>query len=287
MFNLSKMASKRVFVLLSLVFLSSFNPISSIFNKNEDEYVIFFDLGDVLLETNKGKAFFLSPGVFIKNVLKHGVPSGIKITQRLFELIDHQTKLPRGTSTATCENIAMPQMMCEWLTGEISSEDFVESITNISPKDPFFKSVAEGELLINAAKLMLPAQLVKINRPTKLLKVFQRCCEHDASRVCILSNWDKSSLDLLKQQFPEIFTKISADQILFSSELGYKKPDAAIFMHAANKVGAKLHRCVLIDDQITNVAGARRCGWKAILHTNTNLTAKLLTDFYGFPCGLI
>lgn len=284
MFKMSKKASRRLFILFSLFFLSSFNPISSIFSNTRDNYVLFFDLGDVLLETNKSKAFFMTPGTFIKNVLKHGIPSGVKITQRLFELMDHQTNLPRGTSTATCANIAMPQIMCDWLTGAISSEEFVETIINISPKDPFFKSVQEGELLINTVKLMLPDKLVKINRTTKLLKVFQRCCEHDAKRVCILSNWDKSSIDLLKTEFPEIFSRIKDEQILFSGELGCKKPDATIFMQAANKLGAKLHRCVLIDDQITNIAGARRCGWKAILHTNTNMTAKTLTDFYGFPC---
>jgi len=285
MIRLSKGATKRLFVLTSLLFLSSFNPISSVFEDVKTGYVLFFDLGDVLLETNKKTAFWLTPGIFLKNALKHGIPSGASITKRLFELIDHQTgNAPRGSATATCDNIAVPKIMCDWLEGAISSEEFIEIVTNISPNDPFFKSFAEGELLINTAKLMLPNQLVKIHRTSKLLKIFHRCCAHDANRVCILSNWDRSSIELLKKKFPEIFAKIDDSQILFSGELGCKKPDAAIFMHAANKTGTKLHRCVLVDDQITNIAGARRCGWKAVLHTNTNLTAQILTDFYGFPC---
>ena len=56
-------------------------------------------------------------------------------------------------------------------------------------------------------------------------------------------------------------------------------------MCVADKIGAPLHRCVLIDDQKTNVDGARRSGWKAVLHKSTKMTAKILTDFYGFPCA--
>jgi HAD superfamily hydrolase (TIGR01549 family) len=280
--NISKRAQKGLFALFITSFLTSFNPISSHNTSLKQDYCVFFDLGDVLLETNKAKAFFKSPGVYIKNVFKHGIPNSVSVTSRLFEMMDHVTKLPRSTATATCDNLAMPQIMADWLCGFISSKDFVDIITNISPNDPFFKSKAEGELLLNAARLMLPKQLVKINKTTKTLNVFLQCCKHDASRVCILSNWDKSSIQILKKQFPEIFSKIKDEQILFSGDLGCKKPDAAIYYLAAKKMGLASHRCILVDDQVTNILGASRCGWKTILHNDANSTAELLHDLYGF-----
>lgn len=283
--KLSKRASRSLFSLFSLFFLSSFNPAISTLNSPKNGYFLFFDLGDVLLETNKGKAFLASPGVFIKNVLKHGIPNGIMITERMFNLIDHQTGYPaRGSATATCENIPMPALMCSLMCGEIDSIEFVEKITNINSDDPFFKSHAEGDLIKNTVKMLLPKNLVKINRTTSTLKVFHKCCEHDASRICILSNWDKSSIELLKKQFPEIFAKINENNILFSGELGCKKPDAEIFYQAANKLGVHPSCCVLIDDQISNTAGAEKCGWKTILHTNAKKTAKILNELYDFPC---
>ncbi len=284
MIKLFKQATRGLFALTLLAFLTSFNPIISKTSSAKQDYYVFFDLGEVLLTPNRAKAFFQAPGVFLSSIVKHGIPTSVSITTRMFELMDHITGLPRGSATATCDNIAVPGLMCEWMCGNISSEDFVNTVTNISPKDKFFKSKAEGKLIINAIKLMLPDNLVKTHKTTSTLKVFKKCCKHDASRVCILSNWDKSSVELLKKQFPEIFAKLKDNQIIFSCDLGCKKPDAQIYNLAAKKLGVSPHRCILVDDQAPNIIGARSCGWKGIVHNDAQETAELLHDLYGFEC---
>lgn len=282
MLNSRKLATGRLFALIALALLTSFNPLSSSLNVAKRGYYVFFDLGDVLLATNGSKFFGSNKGNFFKYLFKHGLPSRTSLRKRLFELMDYTTKLPRGT--ATNENEMLPGIMCAWLEGKISSEDFVATVTNIKTTDKFFKSETEGRILINMVRLMLPQSLVNTHETTSTLKLFQTCCKHDASRVCILSNWDKSSIPLLKAKFPEIFAKIKDHQIIFSGELGCKKPDADIYRLAASKIGANPCRCVLVDDQAVNVAAARSCGWRGIVHCDKNETAEILNNFYGFPC---
>jgi len=284
MLNISKIPTNRVLALLSLVFMASFNPIISKPAIGKDKYYVFFDLGDVLLESDHLKAFMDNKGTFIKYLFKHGVPSSHYLKRRMFELMDYQTKLPRGT--AVNDNMPMPQIMCDWLKGKVSSQELVDIVTNIQVNDPFFKSKKEAQVLISMVKQMLPENLVNIHRTTKLLKTFQACCKHDANRVCILSNWDSSSLQLLKAKFPEIFSQINDKQIIFSGELGCNKPDPIIYALAANQVGVHPCHCILIDDQAINVQAARKCGWKGIVHTDKNETAEILDEFYGFACNI-
>lgn len=282
MFTQISMAFGRLLVLSALFFLTSFNPISSKQLAKKDSFYLFFDLGDVLLTTTGSKFFGQNKGNFLLYLFKHGVPNSKALKKRLFELMDYRTGLPRGSATSGGEQI--PGLMCEWLEGQISSQDFVNTITNIAPSDPFFKSKVEGRLLINMVKLMLPEQLVAMHTTTNALHLFQDCCKHDRERVCILSNWDKSSVSLLKAKFPQIFAQLSEDQIIFSGELGCKKPDTKIYQLAAQKLGVNPKHCILVDDQVSNIIAARKCGWKGILHLNEIETAKSLTYLYGFAC---
>lgn len=284
MLNISKSLILRLLALLSIGLLASFNPLSSNLNLAKHDYYLFFDLGDVLLTTNGANFFGNNKANFFKYLFKHGLPSRTSLRKRLFELMDYTTKLPRGT--ATNENEKLPGIMCAWLEGKISGEDFVATVTNIEVTDKFFKSKTEAQILINMVRLMLPKNLVNTHETTATLKLFHECCKHDANRVCILSNWDKSSIPLLKSKFPEIFAKISDHQIIFSGELGCKKPDADIYRLAASKMGVNPCRCILIDDQVANVAAARSCGWRGIVHCDKNETAEILNNFYGFPCKI-
>jgi len=262
----------------------SFNPLDSEYNQSlKNEYYLFFDLGDVIIKTSKLKSFLKNKNAITEYLLKHGIPKSSHLKKRLFELIDYLTGLPRGT--ATNNNEQLPGVMCDWLTGKINSNKLVAKITDIDPNDNFFVSRTEGNLLIGIAKLLLPSAIIDIHKTTGGIKILQDCCKHAANKVCILSNWDKSSIPLLKEKFPKIFENISDHHIIFSSECGYKKPDPAIFKYAAAQLGIDAKQCILIDDQEENIKGAHSCGWKGIHHTSDSKTAKILTECYGFPCA--
>ncbi len=54
------------------------------------------------------------------------------------------------------------------------------------------------------------------------------------------------------------------DIIVNSARVGFAKPDARIFQHAADGVGLQPSGCVHVDDLPHNVAGARKAGFHAV-----------------------
>ncbi len=274
--------TKAVTILLVFsvtLFCTNFNAVQPIKGTETDPRpVLFFDLGDVLLETSKAQVTWLN-GIPWKFLLKYGNPNAKKITSRLFELIDHQTgNPPRGTATHQ-DGEQVPELMCDWMEGKVSSQEFVNIVTSIHPNDKFFKSKTEGRFILSAARLMKPEKLVQTRkiRPA-MLTTLKACCQNPNCRVGILSNWDKDSIDLLETHFPEIFNQVDPKLILFSSQLGCKKPDHAIYCRAAQIANCDPRLCTLIDDQLDNCQQAQACGWNAIHHTTDNETILELSQ---------
>jgi beta-phosphoglucomutase-like phosphatase (HAD superfamily) len=55
------------------------------------------------------------------------------------------------------------------------------------------------------------------------------------------------------------------------------KPDPAVFLAAARDLGLSPARCLVVEDAVAGVEGARRAGMKCLAVTNTN-PAALLSD---------
>ena len=279
-----KKSKSALLIAVSALFFINFSLPDNHSDRAKEEHFIFFDLGDVILKTSTFTAFMKNKGAIAKYMLKHGIPDSKYLKNKLYLLIDHCTN-GRARGTATNSNQQVPGIMCDWLEGKIDSEDFVDTITNIDPNDDFFESKAEGELLVGIARLMLPEEMVAIHKTTKTLNTLRKCCEETPGRVGILSNWDKDSIDLLKERFPEIFEDIDDEHIIFSGECGYKKPDHDIYEYAAAQVGVNPGQCVLVDDQEDNIDAAYNCGWSGIHHTSDKETAEALESRYGITCN--
>lgn len=54
--------------------------------------------------------------------------------------------------------------------------------------------------------------------------------------------------------------------IVNSARVGFAKPDARIFHHAASSLGVRPGACVHVDDLMHNVTGAREAGFQAVLY---------------------
>jgi HAD superfamily hydrolase (TIGR01509 family) len=59
------------------------------------------------------------------------------------------------------------------------------------------------------------------------------------------------------------------DDIVYSHEVGLKKPDPAIYELTASRLGVEPGHVVFLDDSPACVDGARAAGWHAVLHVNT------------------
>jgi putative hydrolase of the HAD superfamily len=81
-----------------------------------------------------------------------------------------------------------------------------------------------------------------------------------------------------RADFPGLF-----DTVVLSGEVGMRKPEKEIFLHAAETLGLAPSECIFIDDMEANVAAAQACGMTGVLHTETAGTAKALQDLLGVP----
>jgi putative hydrolase of the HAD superfamily len=95
--------------------------------------------------------------------------------------------------------------------------------------------------------------------------------------TALLSNsW--GSDEYPRADFAELF-----DTVVISSEVGMRKPEEGIFLHAAETLGLTPRECVFIDDIEANIKAAVGCGMTGVLHTEAAATAAALQDLLGVP----
>jgi putative hydrolase of the HAD superfamily len=95
--------------------------------------------------------------------------------------------------------------------------------------------------------------------------------------TALLSNsWGRD--DYPRVDFPALF-----DAVVISAEVGMRKPEEAIFRHAAHALGLHPQECVFIDDIQANIDAAVACGMTGVLHTEPAATASALQDLLGVP----
>jgi HAD superfamily hydrolase (TIGR01509 family) len=81
-----------------------------------------------------------------------------------------------------------------------------------------------------------------------------------AYRMGVLSNGGSSPAPWLREHDAlDLF-----DDIVCSAEAGVRKPDAAVFRLAAERLGLSTEECLFIDDNARNVDGARATGMAAV-----------------------
>jgi HAD superfamily hydrolase (TIGR01509 family) len=71
--------------------------------------------------------------------------------------------------------------------------------------------------------------------------------------------------------------------VVISGEVGMRKPEHRIFVHAADLLGVPPAQCVMVDDLPWNVEAARSAGMAAVLHTDVASTASELERLFGVP----
>jgi putative hydrolase of the HAD superfamily len=94
-------------------------------------------------------------------------------------------------------------------------------------------------------------------------------------RTCLVSNsWGVSVYprDLIASVF---------DGVVISEEVGMRKPNLDIFLHAAATIGVAPGDCVFVDDTAGHLAGAEAAGMAVVHHTDPVDTLGRLQDMLG------
>jgi putative hydrolase of the HAD superfamily len=71
------------------------------------------------------------------------------------------------------------------------------------------------------------------------------------------------------------------DGVVISGDVGMHKPEPAIFILGAERIGLHAEDCVFVDDLRENCAGAEEVGMTAILHRGADRTVPLLERLLG------
>lgn len=75
------------------------------------------------------------------------------------------------------------------------------------------------------------------------------------------------------------------DAVVISAEVGMRKPEERIFLHAAELLGLDPAECVFIDDIEANVVAAEAVGMTGILHSDPAMTVPRLAGLLALPLG--
>jgi HAD superfamily hydrolase (TIGR01509 family) len=75
------------------------------------------------------------------------------------------------------------------------------------------------------------------------------------------------------------------DDIVYSHEVGLKKPDPAVFELTASRLGVESAEVAFLDDVSANVAAARAAGWHAVLHEDTERSIAAIEALIAAASG--
>ena len=89
-----------------------------------------------------------------------------------------------------------------------------------------------------------------------------------------LTNFSTEKLPLCRRRF-DFFEAFAG--VVVSGEIGMVKPDRAIYDHLVETYDVVPARCLFIDDNQDNVAGARDAGWQAVKYASPDQLRRELT----------
>ena len=78
------------------------------------------------------------------------------------------------------------------------------------------------------------------------------------------------NLDLMSEYIDFFKQNDLFDDMVISSEVGLIKPDKKIFELTASRLGLNTNECVMIDDRMVNIDGAKSAGMQAIQFISNN-----------------
>lgn len=136
--------------------------------------------------------------------------------------------------------------------------------------DHFLHALTQAEGKINADKKYLKdkvrSSLYPLKHSTRIVNLLKNHSFDYAQdlryKLGILSNHAKEWSEYMKQSF-DLFK--SFDQIIFSCDIGLRKPDPKSYQIALERLQSDPNECVFIDDKKRNTDAAEKLGIKGIV----------------------
>ncbi|MFF4380708.1 HAD family hydrolase [Kitasatospora sp. NPDC001547] len=161
--------------------------------------------------------------------------------------LDHVHGLPAGTFAAAA---FAPSRLHPAITGEVTDEEWRSAVAT---------DLAEACGSTDRARSVVTAWSELVPRVDQdVVSLLTRVRE--VATVALVSNaTTRLESDLARQGLADL-----ADAVVNSSRIGVAKPDPRVYLIAAERVGAPVHRCLFVDDTEANVIAAREVGMAAL-----------------------
>lgn len=244
--------------------------------------VFVFDLNGVLF-TTKTATVFRQIGIrdILSYLARHRSTKMIK--SRFYQTLNRITNTQGNSAGLTDpDGMVMPEIMVDWLRGSRSNQAILDRIlTAIKMNPEWFTHTNEQRIMAAVSSSIFdPKKFVASRKLLPNLIPFITALKKNGAQLYILSNWDKESFMLLKEQYKDLFDLF--DDCIISGEIGYVKPEPQIFNHITNKIPANC-TCFL-DDQEENIDAGEKAGFYTILvkpessRFNTTINTKAITQ---------
>lgn len=238
---------------------------------------IIFDCNGVLVQKSSFYALWtIGPSKFF------GAFNPLSIQETFFYHL-HQIKprLPKTPLAYYQDRILLPQIMCDWFAGFITSSEILQITQQyFNTIQHTIDSPAKVQLFKAIANLMFtPHKLANVIVPSAGgLALLKKCyeqktvCGNRMHKIFMLTNWDAESFDVLAKDtaLNKIFHCL--DDIMVSAHVNLIKPDPAIYQRAFLQFGIDPDQelTIYIDDELCNIKTAQSLHKKNLhcLHCN-------------------
>lgn len=159
----------------------------------------------------------------------------------------------------------VPEVVLAMETGSWNKHEFIEHFSKVCKPDVIEEEIVDAWC---AMILDFPHERVEM---VKLLS--------EKYRVFLLSNTNILHIKYFEKEFKNrfhfslhhLFTKV-----YYSSEIGFRKPDAESYLYVLNDAGIKAEETVMIDDREDNCMAAESLGMKSLkVPDNSGLEAVI------------
>ena len=155
-------------------------------------------------------------------------------------------------------------LVTDFEVGAISEEEFsvafAERLTRLTGKP------------IEAAGLV--GRIFRLQLEEAMLEAVSRARRHGLKTALLSNSWGLGIYP--RARLSELF-----DVVVISGEVGLRKPDPAIFVLTADRLGAPANRCLFVDDVSGHLGAAAAEGMTTVLHVAPDQTIARLEELLG------
>lgn len=248
-------------------------------NKPSKQYInIIWDLGGTLFRANPALLTAEEQKTFSFILyMWAGKAKRADIDQLAFDIFQDMgaQEGPESEIMRLHTGVPVPRIISDYLSGKVSGEEAIECVSCFLDEwGKRNKAVAKEMLNLikeNLITFFTPSSLVKCISPIpqaiKLLKSMGRNEHHHF----ILSNWDHASFSLLYERYKDtVFPYFDKKNIAISGDIGYVKPQRALYSYFLNHYKLEPETCLFIDDQPENIITAESFGIQGVLFNQEN-----------------